>query len=178
MNNPTNKKKIYTNRDLFKFYTLATVLEYVSDTENMNKWLEKPLLPDWVKKGARFKYGACDRVYEISDIVFWREVIYCRCGAEFRFINFVTPIGKAPNCVPVEEEDDPEIPKWSDVGHWVFDKVTKYVRCVKCTTYSLSTGGNVAWRFYDGAGWVGKIEEFKQRFSSADVKIGKSTTPT
>lgn len=173
MSNTNNKQqeKIYTNRDGFKNYTLDSVLEYVSDTENINKWLEKPMLPDWVKKGARFKYGACDRVHEISDIVFWREIIYCRCGAEFRFINFVAPIGKAPNCVPVEGEDDSEIPKWADAGHWVFDKVTKQARCVKCTSYSLSTRGNAAWGFFDGLDWVGKIEEFKKRFSPADVKI-------
>ena len=174
MNNTINEQqeKIYTNRDGFKNYTLDSVLEYVSDTENINKWLEKPMLPDWVKKGARFMYGACDRVYEISDIVFWREIIYCRCDAEFKFINFVAPIGKAPNCVPVEEEDGSTLPKWSDVGHWVFDKVTKNVRCVKCTSYSLSTRGNGAWVFFDGLDWVGKIEEFKKRFSPADVKIG------
>ena len=173
MNNTNNEQqeKIYTNRDGFKNYTLDTVLEYVSDTENMNKWLEKPLLPDWVKKGARFKYVECDRVYEISDIVFWREIIRCRCGAEFRFINFVAPIGKAPDYVPVEVEKDSEIPKWADAGHWVFDKVKKQVRYVDSTSRSLSNINNVALGFFDGSGWAGKIEEFKKRFSPADVKI-------
>jgi hypothetical protein len=174
MNNPNNEQqeKIYTNRDGFKFYTLDTVLEYVSDTENINKWLEKPLLPDWVKKGARFKYVGGDRIHEISDIVFWREIIRCRCGSEFRFINFVAPIGKIPNCIPVEVEKDSNFPKWADVGHWVFDKVNKQARYVNSTTRSLSNINNVALEFFDGAGWVGKIEELKKRFSPAEVKIG------
>ena len=174
MNNTNNEhqEKIYTNRDGFKNYPLDTVLEYVSDTENINKWLEKPLLPDWVKKGARFSYGACDQVYEIIDIVFWREIVRCRCGAEFRFINFVVPIGKVPHCIPVEEEDDSAIPKWSDIGHWIFDKEKKQARYVDSISYSLSNVGNVALGFSDGAGWVGKIEELKQRFSPAEVKIG------
>lgn len=170
--NNEHQEKIYTNRDGFKYYTLDTVLEYVSYAENLNKWLENPLLPDWVKKGARFKYGAGDQVYEIIDIVFWSEIIRCRCGAEFRFMNFVTPIGKIPNCVPVEEEDGPGLPKWSDIGHWVYDKEKKYARYVDSTSYSLSNVGNVALGFSDGAGWVGKIEELKKRFSPAEVKIG------
>ena len=174
MNNTNNEyqKKIYTNRDGFKNYPLDTVLEYVSDTENINKWLEKPLLPDWVKKGARFKYSVCDKVYEISDIDWRNESIRCRGLAEFRFMNFVTPIGKVPHCVPVEEEDDPAIPKWSDVGHWVFDKETKHARYVDSTSYSLSNIGKVVLGFFDGTDWVGKIEELKQRFSPAEVKIG------
>jgi len=174
MNNTNNehKEKIYTNRDGFKNHPLETVLEYVSDTENINKWLEKPLLPGWVKKGARFKYGVGDKVYEISAIDCRNEIVRCRCWAEFRFLHFVAPIGKVPNCVPVEEEDDPAIPKWSDVGHWVFDKETKHARYVDSTSYSLSNVGHVALGFSDGAGWVGKVEELKRRFSPAEVKIG------
>ena len=181
MTNPNNKQqeKIYTNRDGFRFYTLDTVLEYVSDTENINKWLDKPFLPDWVKKGARFKCGTCDRIHEIGDIVFWRELIRCRCGTEFRFIHFVAPIGKVPtcvpvegekdsnfpNCVPVEGEKDSNFPKWADVGHWVFDKVNKQARYINSITRYFSNINNVALGFFDGADWVGTIEEFKQRFS-------------
>ena len=173
MTNPNNEQqeKIYTNRDGFKNYTLDAVLKYVSDTENINKWLEKPLLPDWVKKGARFKHGACCRVYEISGIDWQSEIISCCCGSEFKFMNFVAPIGKVPNGIPVEEEDDSNFPKWSDAGHWVFDKVKKQVRYVDSTSRSLSNINNVALGFFDGMGWVGTIEESKQRFSPADVKI-------
>lgn len=173
MNNTNNEQqeKIYTNRDGFKNYTLDTVLEYVSDTENINKWLEKPMLPGWFKKGARFKYGVGDHIHEISDIVFWREIVRCRCGAEFRFINFVAPIGKVPNCVPVEVEDDSKFPKWADAGHWVFDKVKKQVRYVDSISRSLSNINNVALGFFDGSGWVGTIEELKRIFSPAEVKI-------
>ena len=175
MNNTNNEhqEKIYTNRDGFKNYTLASVLEYVSDTENINKWLEKPMLPDWVKKGARFKVDAYDKVYEISDIDCWTEIVRCRGLDEFRFLNFVAPIGKVPNCVPVEEEDGPGLPKWSDIGHWVYDKEKKYARYVDSTSYSLSNVGNVALGFSDGKGWVGTIDELKQRFSPAEVKIVK-----
>jgi len=174
MTNPNNEQqeKIYTNRDGFKNYTLDTVLEYVSDTENINKWLEKPMLPDWVKKGARFKYGACDRVYEISEIDWRGEIIRCRCWAKFKFINFVAPIGKVPECVQVKGEKDSNFPQWADAGHWVFDKVKKQVRYVDSTSLSLSTRGNVALGFYDGMGWVGTIEELKRQFSPSDVKIG------
>ena len=166
-----NKKKIYTNRDGFKNYTLDTVLDYVSETENIRNWLEKPFIPDWVKKGARFKCSYDHLVYEIVDVQYWREIVLCHDGSEFRFIEFIAPIGKVPNCVPVEEEDDSKFPKWADAGHWVFDKVKKQIRYVDSISLSLSNRGNVALGFYDGTGWVGTIEELKKQFSPSDVKI-------
>ena len=171
--NNEQQEKIYTNRDGFKNYTLDTVLEYVSETENIRNWLEKPFIPDWVKKGARLKCSDDHLVYEIVDIQYWREIVLCHDGSEFRFIEFIAPIGGVPNCVPVEEEDGPGLPKWSDIGHWVYDKEKKYARYVDSTSYSLSNVGNVALGFSDGAGWVGKIDELKQRFSPAEVKIVK-----
>jgi hypothetical protein len=176
MNNTNNEQqeKIYTNKDAFTGFTLGAVLGFVPETEKIHNWLEKPFLPDWVKKGTRFKYGGGDRVYEIDDIQTLGKFVRCCCGTEFGFMYFVAPIGKVPECVQVKgEKDSEEMPEWADAGHWVFDKVKKQVRYVDSTSLSLSTRGNVALGFFDGMGWAGTIEELKRQFSPSDVKINK-----
>jgi hypothetical protein len=173
MNNTINKEKIYTNKDAFTGFTLGAVLGFVPETEKIHNWLEKPFLPDWVKKGTRFKYGGGDRVYEIDDIQTLGKFVRCCCGTEFGFMYFVAPIGKVPECVQVKgEKDSEEMPEWCAIGKWVYDKVSKTIQCINSTSYYL-VSIKVGLYFINGSSWSGNVAELKTRFVPAEVKIGK-----